>query len=675
VATSDQLKLLVTSRIALRVTDEREYAVPSLTLPPRDTMSDDGEVVTSLSGYGAIRLFVERAQAVRGDFALTRANARDVIGICHRLDGLPLAIELAAARARLLPPAAMLARLGGSVEAPSLQLLTGGSRDRPARQQTLRNTIAWSYDLLEPEEQALFRRLAVFVGGCTIEAAERVCSGEMAGSSAGFGGMPLPAIDVLDGIDALLTRSLLRRLDSESSEPRYTMLETIRELGLESLERTGERRTVRRWHAEYYLALAETAEPLMRGPEQRIWLDTLEAERDNLRAALEWSLSPDGDSTLALRLTGALAWYWYNRSHLDEARRWLAQALARETTPSLARVKALAGAGRLAHIQQRSAEARPPLQECLALARALGDRWWTAWALHLLGRVHYFDGDAHTARAFGQESLAVSLEIEDAWLEGWALHLLGLASQIEADYPTARRFLEASMVIRRRIQFHEGISTLDTLLGLIDFAEGDYAAVVVRLRESVDLLWRLDDGWLKGNLIAQYLALSVRLGQPQRGARLWGALTALSEAVSVRPIPLFEAILWPALEQARRELDAAAFTAAHEIGRRMVSDEVRAELLDIEVPASAAAPPSVSDPSDRSPPTTARPVLTRPAGLSAREVEVLRLIAAGRTTREIADELVITVNTVESHVTRVYQKIGARGRAEATAFAYRHGLA
>lgn len=479
--------------------------------------------------------------------------------------------------------------------------------------------------------------------------------------------MPITFINVLDGVDSLLAQSLLRRLDGESGEPRYFMLETIREYGLESLEVTGELRTVQRWHADYFLTLAETAEPLMRGPEQRAWLDTLEAERDNLRAALEWSLMPDGDGSLALRLSGALAWYWYNRSHLDEACRWLAQALARERTPSLARVKALAGAGRLAHIQQRSAEARPLVQECLALARELGDRWWTAWALHLLGRVSYFDGDAETARRFGYESLAVAREIDDAWLEGWVLHLLGLASQIEADYPTARRFFEESLLIRRRIQFYEGISTLNTLLALMDFAEGDYAAMVVRLRESVDLLWSLDDGWLKGNLIAEYLALSVRLGQPERGARLWGALTALSEAVSVRPIPLVEAILGPALEQARGELGDVAFAAAQEIGRRMSSDEVRSDLLGTEVPSSA--------PADQPPARTSRPAATYPAGLTSREVDVLRLIAAGRTTREIADELVITVNTVESHVTHVYQKIGARGRAEATSFAYRHGLA
>jgi DNA-binding CsgD family transcriptional regulator len=256
-------------------------------------------------------------------------------------------------------------------------------------------------------------------------------------------------------------------------------------------------------------------------------------------------------------------------------------------------------------------------------------------------------------------------ELGDDWLEGWALHLLGLCAQIQADFPTARRYFEESLVIRRRIKFAEGISTVNTLLGLIDFDEGDYASMRRRLHESLDLLWRLDDGWLKGNLIAEFLALAVRLQQPERAARLWGALTALNEAVSIRPIPLVERILFPAVEEARQALGEAAFAAHQQVGRRMSQDEIRAEVLAVELPTPAPARPI--DPR----PTRAAP---HPAGLTGREVEVLRLIAAGRTSKEIADELVITINTVESHVTHVYQKIGARGRADATSFAHRHGL-
>ena len=659
-AACNQLKLLVSSRIALRVSGEREYEVPPLSLPGRSPASNGEEVISDLGHYEAVRLFVERAQAVRADFALTGANAADVTEVCRRLDGLPLAIELAAARARLLPPAAMLARLVGPADAPSLRLLTGGARDQPERLQTLRNTIAWSYDLLEPEEQALFRRLAIFVGGCTLEAAEA--------AYAAVDAPHVPSVDdVLDGVDSLLAKSLLRRVDGMDVEPRYTMLETIREYGLESLALTGELPSLRRWHAEYFLALAEVAEPCMRGGEHARWLDRLEAEQDNLRAALEWSLTDDGDDELALRLVGALAWFWYSRSHIEEARRRLEEGLSRASGASLTRVRALAGAGRLAHMQHDSAAARPLLEESLRLARQLDDRWWVAWALHLLGRVAYFDGDAATARTYGEESLVVATEIGDDWLRAWALHLLGLAAHIEYDHATARRLYHESLAIRERLDFREGTSTITSLLGLIDFREGDYLAARARFGEALTLIEGIDSGWLTGSLIAEFAALAVVVGQPERAARLSGALSALSEAVSIRPIPIVEAILGPALDEARRALGDAAFSAAQQVGRRMSRDEVKAEVLAIEVePMAADAPSGPARPSA---------VATPPAGLTAREVEVLRLIVSGATSKEIAEELVISIHTVERHITHIYQKIGARGRAEATAFALTHGLA
>jgi len=679
---SKRLRLLVTSRVALRVSGEHEYDVPSLTLPPRAPSPAAADAVVALSQYEAIQLFVARAQAVRTDFTLTNANAREIAEICHRLDGLPLAIELAAARARLLPPSAMLARLAGPTGAPSLSLLTGGPRDQPARLQALRNTIAWSYDLLEPDEQALFRRLAIFVGGCTLDAVEEVA--RAVGVGGPMGGMiegrvdgrtahlsPLtPHPSPLDLVDSLLSKSLLRHVDGADGEPRYTMLETIREFGLESLALTGELSALRRWHAEHFLALAETAEPLMRGPEQARWLNRLEAEQDNLRAALEWSLTPDGDPQLALRLSGALAWFWYNRSHVEEARRWLAQALRQADDSSLARIKALAGAGRLAHIQHDSTHAGSLLHEALALAHDLNDRWWAAWVLHLLGRVSYFEGDAGTARLLGYRSLEIARAIQDEWLEAWALHLLGLAAHIEADHAQARRFYEESLASRRRIDFREGAGTILTLLGLIDFTEGDYAATRSYLRESLRLYRGLDAGWLMGNLVAQFLALAVAVGQADRAARLWGALSAMSEAVSIRPIPLIQAVLDPSLEAARQALGDVRFDAEQLVGRRMSEDEVADEALAIDVPA----PGGPAAPA-RPPVAPTRLGLSLPDGLSAREAEVLRLIAAGATSKEIAEELVISIHTVEHHITHVYQKIGARGRAEATAYALRRGLA
>ena len=664
-AVAGHLKLLVTSRVALRVSEERVYEVPPLTLPRHIPSTGGADAILALGQYEAIRLFVERAQAAHADFVLTTANAADVAGLCRRLDGLPLAIELAAARARLLPPSAMLARLAGPTGAPALRLLTGGPRDVPARQQTLRETIAWSYDLLEPEEQALFRRLAIFVGGCTIEAAEAVFEATPVAR-------PLDLGDVFDGLDSLLAKSLLRRVEGVDGEQRYTMLETIREYGQESLALNGELAALQRWHAEHFLALAEEAEIGMRGAEQVAWMFRLQAEQENLRAALEWGLGPDGDADLALRLCGALTWFWYNPGshggpHQEESRRRFAQALSIGTGPSLGRVKVLAGAGRMAHMQQESAVALPLIEESLAIARQIGDRWWTAWNLQLLGRVAYFEHDAETATSFGQESLSLAREIGDDWLVAWALHLLALARYVADDLRAARRYFDESLAIRRRLGYSEGITLVLSLLGTIEYREGNYAEALARLVESMEGQQELDASWVVGNTLANFVALAVTLGHPELGARISGAVTELTDAVGIRPIPIVSAIYRPALEAAREALGEEAFADEHERGRRLSIDDVVAELRAIDVSDSRTSGQAVGPPS--------RATSALPDGLSAREAEVLALIAAGCSTREIAEQLVISNHTVERHITHVYQKIGARGRAEAAAYALRHGLA
>jgi predicted ATPase len=262
-----------------------------------------------------VALFVQRARAVKADFILSDDNAQAVAEVCRRLDGLPLAIELAAARSKVLAPPALLARLGHR-----LRLLTGGPNDAPARLQTMRDAIAWSHDLLAPEDKKLFRRLAVFVGGCTIEAVEAVVVADAD-----------PQVDGLEGVTSLVDRSLLQQADGTDGEPRFVMLETVREFALELLEESGEEVEVRRRHATWCLRLAANAGPdLYGGPEQIRWLDRLEAEHDNLRAALEWA-ERTGTSETGLRLVGALYWFWYVRGHLSEGRRWLERALARGT--------------------------------------------------------------------------------------------------------------------------------------------------------------------------------------------------------------------------------------------------------------------------------------------------------------------------------------------------------
>ncbi len=371
------LKGLVTSRVRLRLSGERDYPVPPLAVPapagPRPFQY--------AKGSAAVRLFSERAQAVRPEFALTPENASAVADICRGLDGLPLAIELAAARIKVLPPAALLARLE-----KRLPLLTGGGRDLPARQQTMRDAIAWSHDLLTPEEQALFRWLAVFVGGFTLEGAEAVV----------FAGDALD-LDVFEGVASLVDKSLLRQEVGPDEEPRFAMLETIREFGLERLAARGEEAAIQNAHAAYFLALVEQAESALLGPEQMAWLTWLDAAHDNLRAALDWCLASDAEA--GLRLAGALSLFWQVRGYLLEGRRWLEALLAQAPQRAALRAKALHAAGQLARHQADIASGISLCEESLAIYRELGDKRGGAYVLRTLGLLVSDGGDPERGRA------------------------------------------------------------------------------------------------------------------------------------------------------------------------------------------------------------------------------------------------------------------------------------
>ncbi len=377
------LRVLATSREVLHVYGEYAFPVPPLALPNAERLPS----LAALSQYEAVRLFIERAQAVQPSFHVTNENAPAVAEICHRLDGLPLAIELAAARIRVLPPQALLARLE-----KRLPLLVGGARDLPHRQQTLRSTIDWSYNLLPEGEQLLFRRLGVFVGSRTLEAVEIVCSLE--------GDLP---IDMLDGLQSLLDKNLLYQKHEVGGEPSFSMLETIWEYALERLEASGELETLQQQHANYYVALVEQAEPALKGPQQVAWLARLEAEHDNIRAALRWALD-HGEMETAIRLCAAAWWFWYVHSHLSEGHGWLEQALARSTRVApAARAKALNGAGVLAHNQADYERAVVLYTESLALQRELGDKRGIADALNNLGTIALDRGDYATLRWFSKK--------------------------------------------------------------------------------------------------------------------------------------------------------------------------------------------------------------------------------------------------------------------------------
>ncbi|HUS16294.1 MAG TPA: tetratricopeptide repeat protein [Chloroflexia bacterium] len=413
-AAAPGLTVLVTSREPLNVRGERQSTVAPLALPPAPATDP-----VALAEYPAVALFVERAADVRAGFALTPANAAAVAELCRQVDGLPLAIELVAARTKLLPPEALLQRM-----AAGQPWATAGPRDLPARQQTLERAIGWSYDLLAPAEQALFRRLSVFAGGFTLTAAEAV--GNPTGAL---------ALDVLDGLGSLLDKSLLRREEAGSADPRYAMLRVIREFGMARLAASAEAEAVRRFHAEYFLALAEAALPEILGGAQVEWLARLEADHDNLRAATAWALA--GQAEMAIRLTAALGPFWFVRGHLNEGRPLVKAALrlaeAQGLPASNALGNALTCAGQCAWAQGDHAEAMAYHQQRLPLVRALGDEQGTAETLFHLALAAASAGDADQARAWGEESLHINRALDQPWISAQALNLLGALARGAGD--------------------------------------------------------------------------------------------------------------------------------------------------------------------------------------------------------------------------------------------------
>jgi predicted ATPase/class 3 adenylate cyclase len=495
-AACPSLKVLATSRTALHVYGEREYAVPPLTLPdPRRLPPID-----RLSQYSAVRLFIERAQDVVPDFAVTNETAPAVAEICARLDGLPLAIELAAARTRLLPPAALLGRLDRR-----LALLTGGARDLPARQQTLRGAIAWSYDLLAPQEQTLFQRLSVFAGGCTLEAAEAVCgegNGQRAASNEEGTGptlvvrcsLPVARDNVLDLLASLAEKSLLRRAEGPDGEPRVSLLETIREYALEQLEASGEGEQSRGAHARYFGALGEEAAPQLSGPHQALWLSRLEAEHDNLRAALRWSLGSGSDVETGVALAGRLAPFWEVRGHLSEGRRWLEQALAvAGAAPEPLRLRALSAAGGLARAQGDMRRAGECWEEALGLARRLGDEARIAGQLLNLGIVANAERKHDRATALLEESLALARTHGRTGLAARALNHLGNAARAQGDRSRAAARYTESLALNRDLGDRREIAWLLANLARLAAEEGGTHRAASLLDESAAIFRDLGD--------------------------------------------------------------------------------------------------------------------------------------------------------------------------------------
>jgi predicted ATPase/DNA-binding CsgD family transcriptional regulator len=715
--TCSALKILVTSRAVLRIQGEHEYSIPPLAVPDLEHLSD----VEVLSHNAAVALFTQRAQATKPDFQLTQPNARAIAEICARLDGLPLAIELAAARIKLLPPQALLARLKHQ-----LSVLTSGARDLPVRQQTLENTIAWSYDLLDAQEQRLFRQLSVFVGGCTLAAAEAVAIGTDAA-----------ILPVLDGVASLLDKSLLLSVGQEEEEPRIRMLQTIREFGLERLHEHGEAEVCQRAHALYYLTFIEQAEPQLKGGQQTIWLVRVEHEQENLRTALTW-LVEQKETELAMRLCAALGWFWYLRGHWSEGRRWLATTLSLPQTekPTVVRANVLKHAGNLALYQNDYASARSLLDECVALCRTLimqselanaltilgwllhlqgedeiarpvleesevlcrrpGSTWELTYLLRQRGVIAWDQGDLAQAAACAQEGLTLARRLGDKFLIARTLSILCSVATRRGDLAQATTLAREALTFAREVGHKSMIATTLQNLGYLLALQGDLEQGVVLTQEGLTLFRDLGDklyitvalqslGFtlsLQGNVtqaaaaFQEGLALSEEIGNQARvGLHLMGlARVAAAEGHYQRAARLlgaaetrynidvnlnsFERAEYERLVQRiRTQLGDHLFAASSAEGRAMTPQQALAAPEQV-------LPPKVSKPSSS----------TYPDGLTAREVAILRLVAQGMSDAQVAEKLVISPRTVNWHLTSIYSKIQVTSRSAATRYAVEHHL-
>ena len=549
-----KLKVLATSRIPLRLYGEHEYSVPPLALPDPERSPS----VESLTHYEAVRLFMERAQAAKADFSMTNESTPAVVEICYRLDGLPLAIELAAARIKVLSPQKILERLGNR-----LKLLTGGARDLPERQRTLRSTIEWSYGLLEEGEKLLFARLSVFAGGCTLEAIEDICNAE--------GDVPM---DVLDAVESLVDKSLLRQEEGVGGEPRFYMLETIHECAREKLQESGKAEELRRLHAQYFLSLAEEAKPRINEAERDLWRSRLETEHGNLRAALRWAMDSE-DSSKALRLADAIFWFWFHRGYWKEGRGWFEEALGLPggSTSTAERAEALTGVGILAWLQGDHDVARSRLEESVTLCRNLQYRYGLVHSLHFLSMEMLGRGDTTAARSMAEESVEIARAGEGGFDLAIVLANLGLAAHTQNDYAVARSVLRECIEICRNIGDNWLLSLPYRHLGYIELRDGNYEQATALFKEGLSALSDVKEKWFIARAVETLAISSAMQGDYVRAARLFGAGETLREAVGASVQEFYRPDYDRGIVAAREGTDKAAWEEARAQGRAMTLDE------------------------------------------------------------------------------------------------------
>jgi predicted ATPase/DNA-binding XRE family transcriptional regulator len=580
------LKVLVTSRERLHLYGEYDFAVPPLRTPQRQQLRGlEARDVNSLMRYEAVELFVERAVAVDTEFALTSKNAAAVAEVCSHLDGLPLAIELAAASTEFISPQVMLPQLHHS-----LGLLTAGPKDIADRHRTMRGAIGWSYDLLDESEKALFRQLGVFVGGWSLEAAESVVGEISLGSDSGH---------VLGGLESLVRKNLIQQEAQANGTHRFRMLSTIKEYALEQLAagvptnaypkddptRCDDVDDVKRRHAAYFLQLAEKAEPELKKPGQLAWLDLLEVEHDNVRAALTWTLS--NEPLIGLRLAGAMWRFWWARGFISEGRARLAAALANESPTTggalEARAKALNGAGVLSIFQGDYESARLLLDEALAIMRDLGDKQGTARILNNLGQATMYQGDYLVAHSIHSESLEIMRELEDLPGIANALHNLALAACSQGEFSEALSLFQESLTLRKRLGDQRAIASSLNNLGIVSRHLGDHEQAEALCRESLLMRNELDDRLGIAYSLMGLAGIEAMQSKPNAAVKavvVLGAAETLLQSVGTNMEPFHRAEFDHCLAAGRAQLSAAAFVEAWRVGCAMNQDEAIAYALE-----------------------------------------------------------------------------------------------
>jgi predicted ATPase/DNA-binding XRE family transcriptional regulator len=568
------LKLLVTSRAPLRIRQERQIPVSPLAVPDLTRLPD----LEGVTHYSALTLFIERAQAVKPDFALTQENAPSVAALCSRLDGLPLAIELISARIKLLSPSALLERLHGR-----LMLQSDGLRDLEARHRTLNAAIDWSYQLLSTEEQMLFRRLGVFVGGWTLEAAEAVCLENL-------------SLNILDSLASLLDKNLVKQDTQSDGEPRFMMLETIREYALEQLAASGEMEALKRQHAAYSVTLAETSNPALLGPQQGLWWDRLEIDHANFRASLAWSRA-ETSGEIELRLALALGGFWQHRGHLSEGSAWLTDALMRSEgdiaagtltkTRRRLRAEALTVLGVFSQWQGDLDTSQRLHEESVALFRELGNQARLANALSDYGMLFVLHGDHEQASDVLNESLSLRRELGNTGGIAECLLFLGNLAYSQGNTTRAGTLWEESLALYRAEESTWVVANLLAQLAMVALDQGDFRRAGVQLTESLTLLWELNERWQTTHTLEVFACLAAGQGQQNdtqanllRAARIFGAAEKLRETLAAPVLPFQRYFNERGVASLRAQLDEAAFAATWAEGRTMTLEQAVAYALE-----------------------------------------------------------------------------------------------